>query len=121
MSGTWPAVPMFDAVDDKKETINDLAMMGDSIKTMRGWSEAKCDLDKYLQIGDAVDLEMADYFLCVLPPATYRANLIQIGEPYSHVNGRATFSTIYKPLGSANWRYAGHCHRGEWSQPTPVL
>jgi hypothetical protein len=86
------------------------------IKTLAGWHEAKVDLDRYLQIGDAVDEEMMDYFLGVLPPATFRANLIQIGEPYSHVNGRATFSTIYKPLGAPNWLYAGHCHRGEWTE-----
>jgi hypothetical protein len=57
------------------------------------------------------------YFLEVLPPACYLANVIQIGEPYDHVDGRATFSTIYKPLGAQNWLYAGHCHRGEWTEP----
>lgn len=84
------------------------------MKTMAGWHEAKVDLDRYLEIGDAVDEEMADYFIGVLPPATWRADLIQIGEPYSHVAGRATFSTLYKPLGAQAWLYAGHCHRGEW-------
>lgn len=87
------------------------------MKTMSGWHEAKVDLDRYLEIGDAVDEEMADYFIGVLPPATYRADLIQIGEPYSHVAGRATFSTLYKPLGAQAWLYAGHCHRGEWAEP----
>ena len=88
-----------------------------TVKTMAGWHEAKVDLDKYLHIGDGVDTELADYFLCVLPPACWRANLIQIGEPYSHVNGRETFSTIYKPFGASTWLYAGHCHRGEWTEP----
>jgi len=87
-----------------------------AIKTLAGWHEAKCDLDKYLQVGDAVDGEMFDYFLGVLPPATWRANLLQIGEPYSHIAGRETFSTLYKPLGAVHWLYAGHCHRGEWTE-----
>jgi hypothetical protein len=87
------------------------------MKTMKGWNESRQDLDTYLQIGDEVDEEMMWYFLEVLPPACYRANLIQIGEPYSHVGGRATFSTVYKPLGAKNWMYAGHCWRGEWEQP----
>lgn len=87
------------------------------MKTMDGWHESKVNLDKYVQIGDEVSQDMADYFLTVLPPATYRANLIQIGEPYSHVQNRATFSTIYKPLGASTWLYAGHCHRGEWTEP----
>jgi hypothetical protein len=87
-----------------------------SEKTKQGWDNSRLNLDQYLQIGDAVDEAMMYYFLEVLPPACYRANLIQIGEPYSHVGGRATFSTIYKPLGASQWLYAGHCHRGEWSE-----
>lgn len=34
------------------------------IKTYANW---KGDLEEYLQIGDVVDEEMADYFLNVLP------------------------------------------------------
>ena len=87
------------------------------LKTMTGWHEAKCDLGKYLRIGDAVDEEVVDYFIGVLPPACWRADLIQIGEPNNHIAGRATFSTLYKPLGAIYWLYAGHCHHGEWVEP----
>lgn len=68
-------------------------------------------LDEYLQVGDVVDEEMADYFLNVLPPAAWTSNLIQIGEPYNHVMGRPTFSTLKKENGV--WIYAGHCFCGE--------
>jgi hypothetical protein len=85
------------------------------LKTMAGWHLAAVDLGKYLQIGDAVAEDMATYFLEVLPPATWRETLIQIGEPYSHVRGRATFATIYKKGGL--WIWAGNCYRGEWTEP----
>lgn len=87
------------------------------MKTYQGWGEAKVDLSHYLQIGDEVDQEMADYFLNVMPPASYKTNLIQIGEPNSHVNNRATYSTIHRADGR-HWLYAGHCHRGETVEPT---
>ena len=88
------------------------------MKDMNGWHESKLDLGKYLQIGDTVSEDMADYFLCVLPPACWRVNLIQIGEPNDHVNGRATFATIYKRDG--NWIFAGYCHREEFAEPNTV-
>lgn len=88
------------------------------VKTKKGWDSSGKNLGEYLQIGDMVDDEMMDYFLGVLPPATFRSNLIQIGEPYDHVRGRATFSTIYKPLEVCKyWLYAGHCYRGECTEP----
>ncbi len=86
------------------------------MKTYNAWAESRLDLDKFLQIGDAVDQEMADYFLNVLPPATMLSALIQIGEPYSHVKGRATFSTIRKVDGT--WVYCGHCWRGQFTEAT---
>lgn len=78
------------------------------MKTYKGWN---CNMDEYLQIGDLVDEEMADYFIEVLPPATFTSSLRQIGEPYSHVDGRATYSTLYRT--ENGWMYMGHCHRGE--------
>lgn len=87
------------------------------MKTLQGWHDANLNLGKYLEIGDPVDEPMMFYFLEVLPPATYRADLVQIGEPHDCVNGRDTFATLYKPLGSQTWIYAGNCHRGEWQEP----
>lgn len=83
------------------------------LKTYENWK--KGSLSEYLQIGDEVDEEMMEHFLNVLPPATWRSTLIQIGEPYSHVMGKATYSTLRRESG--RWYYAGHCYRGE---STPV-
>ena len=85
------------------------------MKTMEGWHESKVDLGKYLQIGDVVEEEMADYFLCVLPPACMTGGILQIGEPNSHVNGRATYATIKRT--SEGWIYCGNCHRGQTTEP----
>ena len=78
------------------------------MKTYENWN---CSLNEYLQIGDIVDEEMADYFIEVLPPATFTNSIIQIGEAYSHVNGRATYSTLKNT--NEGWTYCGNCHRGE--------
>ncbi len=86
------------------------------MKTYIEWNGSVLDLSAFLQIGDAVDQEMADYFLCVLPPACHRSDLIQIGEPYSHVQGRATYSTIRKVDGT--WMYCGHCWHGQSTEAT---
>ncbi|MEI7028437.1 hypothetical protein [Paenibacillus sp. y28] len=68
-------------------------------------------LHDFLQVNDLVDEEFVNYFLNELPPAYWTGSIIQIGEPHSHVGGRATFDTLKKtPEG---WRYAGHCYIGD--------
>lgn len=87
------------------------------LKTLEQWRASGLCLNEFLQVGDLIDSEFADYFLCVLPPATYLTSLIQVGEPYSHINGRPTFPTIQKtPLG---WMYRGNCHLRQSIQPMP--
>lgn len=83
------------------------------MKTYRDWQNGS--LSDYLQFGDEVDEEMMDYFLNTLPPVTWTSTLVQMGEPYSHVAGRATYATLRREGG--RWYYAGHCFRGE---STPV-
>jgi hypothetical protein len=78
------------------------------LKTHAEW---KGNLHDYLQIGDEVDEDFQDYFLEVLPPATWTASLIQMGEAYSHVGGRATYATLARRDGK--WLYVGHCHKGQ--------
>ncbi|GLO66164.1 hypothetical protein [Oceanobacillus kimchii] len=78
-------------------------------KTAENWN---CDLNKYLQIGDTVDEELYNHFVNVLPPATYRNNLVQIGEPYStSKENKSTYQTLKKIDG--NWTYVGTCHIGD--------
>ena len=85
------------------------------IKTRKQWGESKLDLGKFLQVGDLVDEDMAEYFLCVMPPATHSQFMLQIGEPYSHVNGRPTFATLKKT--AEGWRYCGNCHIRQTTEP----
>lgn len=77
-------------------------------KTGANW---KGDLNTYLQLGDVVDMEMVDHFINVLPPAYMSSRLVQMGEPYSHVNGKATYPTLERMDGG--WTYRGNCHRGD--------
>ena len=88
------------------------------MKRYKDWSGSGLDLDKFLQIGDEVDEEMQFYFIEVLPPATMRADLIQIGEPNSHIKGLPTFSTLHREKGK--WIYCGHCHLGQFQEPSKL-
>lgn len=81
------------------------------MKTYKGWGEAKINLTKYLDVGDAVDEAMYDYFLCVLPPAHYSKTMVQIGEPFRHINNAPTFLTLVK--NQVGWMYAGICFEGK--------
>ena len=85
-----------------------------TIKTYADW---KGNLDEYLRIGDLVDEDMHDYFLNVLPPASMSGGIVQIGEPASHVNGRATYATLKWSADDKSWMYVGECHRGETEEP----
>lgn len=78
---------------------------------IKKYSDWKGDLGRFLNIGDLVDEDFVEYFINVLPPACMTGEVIQIGEPHSHVNGKATYPTLKKT--SDGWIYAGHCHRGE--------
>ena len=62
-----------------------------AIKTRQQWSESGVHLGKFLQVGDFVDDAFADWALGVLRPAHWTSNIIQIGEPDDHIDGRATF------------------------------
>lgn len=86
------------------------------MKKLQGWNESTLTLDQYLQVGDSVDEEMADYFVNVLPPATMSGILIQVGEPVSEINGKNTFATLLK-VGN-QWVYQGNCFRGCSSAPS---
>jgi hypothetical protein len=83
----------------------------DSTKVVKTYADWKGDLGSYLNIGDIVDEEMFNYFLNVLPPACWTSRILQIGEPNSHVNGKATYSTLEKT--SDGWVFRGSCYRGE--------
>lgn len=79
-----------------------------AFKTGEAW---KGSLHEYLDIGDTVDDDIVDHFINVMPPAILRSDLIQMGEPYSHIGGRAVYATIARS--ELGWIYCGTCFRGE--------
>lgn len=79
------------------------------LKTFENW---RGSLTTYLEIGDEVDRGIYEHFINVMPPATFRENLIQMGEPYSlSKEGKPTYLTLEKINGK--WIYKGTCHKGE--------
>lgn len=85
------------------------------MKTLEGWHASQQELTPYLQSGDSVAADFADWALNLLPPAYWSSTVVQIGEPHSHVGGRPTFATFYREGG--NWFFAGYCHRGKIAEP----
>jgi hypothetical protein len=85
------------------------------LKTRADWDASRCNLDTFLQVGDYVDEAMAEYFIGVLPPAHWTADLIQIGEPSSHVKGKPTYATLHRRYGEP-WQYCGDCYLGSFAE-----
>lgn len=80
-----------------------------SIKRFEDWK--KGSFYEFLQVGDQVDEGFYNYFINTLPPRTLWSSLVQMGEPYSHINGQATYATLSKEEGV--WIYKGHCFKGQ--------
>jgi len=78
------------------------------LKTYADWEGT---LDEYLTVGCLVDQEMVNYFLNVLPPTYWSGYVIQLGEPSSHIGGKATYETLEKT--NLGWTYAGVCFKGQ--------
>ena len=69
------------------------------------------------EIGDYFTEDIVNDFMDMLPPACWRSDCAQIGEPSSHRidengNGKATYST-FKRIAEGIWEYCGDCFRGE--------
>jgi hypothetical protein len=95
-----------------------------ALKTMKGWVKSNKDLSKYLAIGDTIDEELQMYFIETLPPEYMQDGIIQMGEPFTHIQGKPTYATIQRRKGAAGtddkWVYCGHCFLGETTDPTHV-
>jgi hypothetical protein len=90
------------------------------IKSYAQWAESRLPLDKSLSVGEVIDDALVNYFVAVMPPAYVSPHLIQIGEPDSHVDGKAAFATISKSS-PEGWVYKGNCFRGSDSSPDTRL
>lgn len=69
-----------------------------------------------MDVGDLVDEEIADDILDALPPACMRSDCLQLGEPNSHIDGRATYLTL-KRVTKGIWQFCGYCFRGQNTEP----
>ena len=84
------------------------------IKTMQEWEDSRKPFTSFCQVGELVDEEIVRYFINVLPPETWRKDLVQFGEPYGHVENpktggyEATYITFAKN-DNGQWYYAGVC------------
>lgn len=86
------------------------------MKTIKDYFNSNANtFDEFFRIGDIVGKDVVDEFKNVLPPATDNAYLMQMGEPYSHIGGKATYMTfVSTPQG---WQYRGNCFKGEMFNP----
>ena len=87
-------------------------------KSMEDWENSGLgSFDEYFFPGDTVADDVYDNFLNILPPASMRQNLLQVGEPAAHEKDpetgkyRATYLTFVRTDGL--WWYAGECFLGE--------
>lgn len=87
-------------------------------KSMEDWHNSGLNsFDEFFLPGDTVTEDVYDYYLDLLPPATMRRGLLQVGEPAEHIEDpetgkwRATYATFANVNGE--WYYAGECFRGE--------
>lgn len=87
----------------------------ENVKTYAGWGAFQ-SLEDYLQPGDRVDNEMYEHFLNVLPPLTNTSNMLQVSEPYDHIDGRGIYCTFVFEEGC--WVYKGNCFRGDTTDKT---
>lgn len=86
------------------------------MKTMKDYqlSEAQT-FEEFFVPGDIVGKDVVENFRNVLPPITDYSYLMQMGEPYSFVDGKSTYMTFSnEPEG---WVYRGNCHKGEKENP----
>lgn len=93
--------------------INDIDQLREvllwNLKSREGWNVDGSMLDEYLKVGDPVSITMYDYFIEVLPPKTFRSDVVQMGEAYDHdpETGKAVYPTLEKK-GSRRWVYTGN-------------
>ena len=85
------------------------------IKTRQQWAESHQNLGQFLKVGDPVDSDFVEWARDIMPPAHWTSRMVQIGEPHSHIEGRATYATFYQ---SGNqWLFAGYCYKSYSTEP----
>ncbi|MBO7731888.1 MAG: hypothetical protein J6S67_05030 [Methanobrevibacter sp.] len=88
---------------------------GQKVYGMDDWNG---DFSEQFSPGMFFNVEIAEWFLDCVPPESHSLTYIQCGEPYSHIDGKATYTTFECVKGDINktdsvWRYCGHCFSKE--------
>ncbi|MBA9086498.1 hypothetical protein FHR92_002976 [Fontibacillus solani] len=78
-------------------------------KTLHDWGDSQ-SLYEFLQVGDTVGEDVADFFLNQVPPAFLSSNVIQLGECADYRHDRPVFATVKRE--NSQWKYAGLCYIG---------
>ena len=63
------------------------------MKTMSEWEFCGCGFREFAKPGDEIDAEIYHYFLGCVPPLNFNHGF-QCGEPISHRDGEALYSTF---------------------------
>lgn len=112
--------------NDRQLYIRSAIYEGRAIKECREYNGKKVYNDSWyygtssLSIGDLVEESIVEDIVNALPPACWRSDCTQLGEPASQRvdeegNVRTTYET-FKKIAENTWEYCGDCFRGETEQ-----
>ena len=73
--------------------------------TLEQWEESKKPFSQFAKPKTEVDEDIFYYFLEVLPPHYWKSGIMQVGEPYTHINGIPAFETF--TYGNGRYIYQG--------------
>jgi hypothetical protein len=112
-----------DFIEYKSPIVYPTEFDGQKVYQMSDWEG---DFSTCFKPGDLFTVEVAEYFLEVLPPANWSNVFVQVGEPHDHrpdKNGvykptYASFIAIKGTFGDTNsiWKYCGNCFKGEMEE-----
>lgn len=88
-----------------------------SHKTYEGLTNSGAlTLDDYVNIGDTVDEEIVDDYLCLIPPASFTQSYLQVGEMHSmHPDENGKYKPVFMTFQQEDgkWFYKGYCFKGK--------
>lgn len=65
------------------------------MKTMKDYFNSNANyFEEFFMYGDIVGEDVVSEFRNCIPPVTDNAYLMQMGEPFSHIDGKATYMTF---------------------------
>ena len=87
------------------KTVHDLKSL---FEDLGGWDN--------VEVGTYVSKDVADDIVNALPPACWRKDCIQLGEPHDEKYGKPTYLTL-RHIKERVYQFCGYCHCGENIEP----